>query len=330
MRRLLLTGDWHLSDNPRDAYRFGAVDRIRELLAKHKVDDLFILGDLTDYPDGHSAAFTNRIVELLAKLASGCCVHIIRGNHDASDPAIPFFRFINQIEGCRFLTEVTAWQQQEFRVLLVPYGCWPDQLPDGYHAVMTHHTFTGAVAEHGTRLNGLRLPLSFVPVFSGDVHVPQRQGSVTYVGAPTLIRFGDAYKPRVLLVDLVPDSQPVVRAIPIGGPTKRLVEVRARVDGVLYWKEDLLAVEPDDIVKVRVSFPNGPPPLSHLRADIAKAIEQRHAKLFAIEVAGDRRNTNTPRTPVSRSDTDLVRQYGAAHNLQPAVIKAGLGIVEKV
>ena len=100
MSRLLLTSDWHFSDNPRDAYRFGAVERIRQIGVEHDVDHFYILGDLTDFPDHHSAAFTNQVVDTLSKFAEHCHVTIIRGNHDASDPAIPFFRFINASRAC--------------------------------------------------------------------------------------------------------------------------------------------------------------------------------------------------------------------------------------
>jgi hypothetical protein len=328
MRRLLLTGDWHLSDNPRDAYRFGAVQEIRKLIKQHSVDDLFILGDFTDFPDHHSASFTNRIVELLAGIATaGACVHIVRGNHDASDPSVPFFRFINCVESCRYVTEVMGWEAEGHRVLVVPNGAWPQPFPDGFDMVFAHQTFAGAKAEHGTILNGLRLPLVSGLIFSGDVHVPQRQGMVTYIGAPTLMRFGDTYKPRVLLMDLSFATDPIVRTIPITGPTKRLVEVRAFPDGSLDWI-NIENVQKGDLVKVRVTFQGALPSLAHLRADIAECVGKPGGTLHAVDMGSTAKITSTPRNPVSRSDADLVRQYATANRFDQPVVKAGLGIVQ--
>jgi len=71
--------------------------------------------------------------------------------------------------------------------------------------VMCHQTFDGAIAETGVRLNGLSTgtlaaakPLL---VLAGDVHRPQHQGIVHYVGAPYHVRFGDDFEPRVLLTE---------------------------------------------------------------------------------------------------------------------------------
>ena len=327
MRRLLLTGDWHLNDNPRDAYRWGAVEQIAKLARKHAITDMFVLGDLTDKAGGHSDLFVNRTVELLARLASSFDVHILRGNHDASDPAVPFFRFVNAIKGCRFITEVEHWLRDDYRVMLIPNGCWPTPLhADGFDAVYTHHTFAGAQGEHDFRLHGLRLPLSDVPIFSGDVHVPQRQGTVTYIGAPTLIKFGDSYQPRVLLVDVTAGSQPLYRSFSIVGPTKRLVEVVAYPDGRIAWPRG--EVNKGDLVKVRVSFEGEIPSLAHLRADVGDHIKRLGGVLHAIDAVDPQRTTATPRRPVSRSDTDLVRQYASAHHLNKDVTKAGLDIVK--
>ena len=258
--------------------------------------------------------------------------HLLRAHHswqhDGTYLAVPFFRFINAIEDCSFLTEVTPWTQEQTNILLVPHGCWPQPLPDGYHAVFAHETFAGAQAEHGHPLKGLRLPLSSVPVFSGDVHVPQRQGTVIDAGAPTLIRFGDSYSPRVLLMDLNKGCEPVVKSIPIEGPTKRLVEGHVHPDGAIDW-HNIEVLARGDIVKVRFTFEGEIPSLAHLRANVIDDISANGATLHSIDVGSAVSKTaSTPRNPVSRSDADLVRQYGGARSLSQPSIKAGLSIVE--
>jgi hypothetical protein len=327
--RLLLTADWHLSANPRDDYRFAAVDEVRKIAVEQQVEHLFVLGDMTDRAGPHSAAFTNRVVETLAAFTAHCPVTIVRGtaSHDGDDPATPFFRFVNAIPDLRYVTDIDYWQWKKFRVMLVPCGLWPERLP-AVSAVFTHATFAGARAEHDVSLGGLRLPMTDIPIYSGDVHVPQRHGPVVYVGAPTLIRFGDAYKPRVILLDLYLRVGRTYWSIPVKGPTKRLVEVLAYPDGRLGW-DDLTKLGKGDIVKVRVRFAGAPPPLSHVSSEIHAKLQALGVAIHAVEPVVERRDTVMPRTPVSRSDRDLVVQYGKAHHLDAATIEAGLGIVAK-
>jgi hypothetical protein len=324
MTRLLLTADWHLTDNPRDVYRWGAVEQVRKVAAKYQVTDLFILGDLTDSGDHHSAAFTNRVVQTLSRFAEQCNVHIIRGtlSHDGSDPSLPFFRFINRIGRLYYTTEVTIWNAEDFRVLLVPSGQWPDQLPDDVDAVFAHETFAGAVTESGVKLGGLRMPMSDIPIFSGDIHVPQTRGMLTYVGAPTLIDFGDKFQPRVLILDT--DN---AVSVDIHGPTKRLIKVKVSPDGEVSWPV-ANRINKGDLIKVRARFSGAVPSLAHMRADITEHITKRGGIVYAIIPMVDKHSAAMPTRPASRDDRDLVRQYGMTHSLDAPTVEAGLDILK--
>lgn len=324
--RLLLTADWHLNDNPRDAYRFAAVERVRRIAIERQVDHLFILGDLTDHGEGHSGSFTNRVVETLGLIATFCPVTVLYGtaSHDG-DPRTPFFRFINAIPDCRYVTTTEFWEQDDWRVALIPNGQWPALLPEA-DAIFTHHTFGGARAENGQQLRGERMPMASVPIYSGDVHVPQRHGPVIYVGPPTLIRFGDDYKPRVLLLNH--PSEPVSwLSIPVEGPMKRLLNVTVEADGRLVWEKQRAA--PGDVVKVRVHFSGKVPPLAHVAADIRAATDKGGLVLYAIEPQGDKHTDSMPKVPVARSDRDLVIQYGEAQGLDKPTIETGLDVVAR-
>src|SRR4029077_476814 len=52
---ILITADIHLSDQPRDAYRFTGMATIRRIAEENKVGAIFILGDLTEQKDFHSS-----------------------------------------------------------------------------------------------------------------------------------------------------------------------------------------------------------------------------------------------------------------------------------
>lgn len=203
----LISTDLHLSDRPKDNYRFGLFQWLAKQQVKHNVTATFILGDLTQDKDKHSSALVNRIIDELMLLPPP--VYILRGNHDGISEKDPFFRFINCIDGLRFVVEPKFLKS--LGVAMVPHCRTQTELdaacgkiPPNPEALFTHVTFEGAIAESGARLSGLRAsPIDLLQprlCLSGDVHKPQRCGPVTYVGAPYHVRFGDQFNPRVLLV----------------------------------------------------------------------------------------------------------------------------------
>lgn len=202
----LVTSDLHLSDRPRDAYRFGLFPWLACQQEKHHVDATFVLGDVTDSKDRHSAKLVNQIIDELIKLKPP--IYILTGNHDSIDPNNPFFKFINCIEGIRFIIKPEETlpglfmfphqrSQVEFDAAckIIKPKSW----------VFCHQTFDGSIAETGRRLSGLSTSTieSLKPraCLAGDIHRPQHVGPVVeYVGSPYLVRFGDAFTPRVLLL----------------------------------------------------------------------------------------------------------------------------------
>lgn len=203
---MLITSDWHLTDNPADEYRWKIFQRVRRLCTKYDQKEVFILGDLTDKKDRHSAQLVNRIVSNVNWLAEQVEVHILAGNHDYIDPATPFFSFLDSLDA-RFYVEPELVTVDGERVLLVPNAYSIDEAVkefegDGLTAIFLHHTIGGAKTSNGMVLDGAAPDLSrFEVAVSGDIHVPQVCRGVTYVGSPYPVRFGDAFKPRVLLFE---------------------------------------------------------------------------------------------------------------------------------
>ncbi len=207
----LLIGDLHLTDAAKDSYRFGVFDWIKRQQTKREVAGTFIAGDMTDAKDRHSATLVNKIVSGLIKLKPP--VYIDMGNHDYRDHKNPFFKFLNHIEGIHFVTEPVAVTAGK-RMGIIPHYRSQDDFDmavdllcsSDVSALLVHQTFDGAIAESGTRLSGLSASLieSRDPplgVYAGDVHRPQTQGIVTYIGCPYHVRFGDNFEPRSIYVD---------------------------------------------------------------------------------------------------------------------------------
>src|ERR1700761_5938869 len=116
-----IIGDLHLTDHVRDQYRFGIFKWIQQQQEKYKPAATFLLGDLTDSKDRHSATLVNKIVNGLTSLKPP--VYILEGNHDyKADKKNPFFRFLNHIEGLRFITEPAVIKPAYSRpIALIPH-----------------------------------------------------------------------------------------------------------------------------------------------------------------------------------------------------------------
>lgn len=208
----LITSDIHLSDKPRDEYRFGLFPWLAKQQGKLDVSATFILGDITENKDKHSHRLVNRIVDEFKRLRPP--VHILRGNHDTpGDQADPFFRFLSEIKGIYFWSKPEIVSPVQRPIVMIPHCRSQAEfdeackiIPPNPSAVMLHQTFEGAIAETGVRLSGLAAsPATFkgaAGVWSGDVHKPQHSGPITYVGSPYHVKFGDRFTPRVIVAAL--------------------------------------------------------------------------------------------------------------------------------
>jgi hypothetical protein len=203
MQKLICT-DLHLTARPQDEYRWGIFPWLRKRATDSRAEAAFILGDLTEEKDKHPASLVNRLTREVRKLAKILEVFILKGNHDYKDPRHPFFGFLSYIPNVHFISKPAVIKNCLFLPhTRTPERDWVDLAPQSYEAVFVHQTFSGARAENGTKLDGL--PVSMFkrfrcPIYSGDLHVPQEVGPVTYVGAPYHVRFGDGFTPRCLLV----------------------------------------------------------------------------------------------------------------------------------
>lgn len=237
MTKILFTSDLHLDDRFKNEYRWSVFGKLREMGEFHQVDAIAILGDITDAKDGHSSTLVNRMAREVSQLSSQFEVFILKGNHDYTDEAKPFFGFLDYLPNVTFLVEPKVHPIAGVPCLGLPHAFSGQASKAGasrgsdnkltgprvakivsegqYEMILMHQTCVGSVLSNGNKIeSGLDLTPDDpgyrhfntyrdleVPILSGDVHVPQQAGKVTYIGSPYPVVFGDSWDPRFLLYD---------------------------------------------------------------------------------------------------------------------------------
>jgi len=204
----LLTTDLHLSEKSEDQYRFDLFPWIIDNYG-NKINTVFITGDLTDRKNFHADWFVNKVVDCIRSLAKHFDVYLLCGNHDYDvDPTQPFFGFLGKYKRVTYISQPTIYQN----ILFLPHSRKPGEdwtilsksKTKNLNAIFMHQTFRGSVSESGRVLEGIssrRFQRFGCPIFSGDIHVPQQLGPITYIGCPYHIHYGDKFEPRVLLLN---------------------------------------------------------------------------------------------------------------------------------
>ena len=207
----LLASDLHLTDSPSEEYRWKIFDVLAEHAIKHHVNDIFLLGDVWDRKDRHSAKLVQDSIFALMRLqeTTDAKVWIIAGNHDQPISGPYFWYILSYIKTEDTLGSYLSYVTKPdlyHNIMLLPFAKDPKQewknIPWFGNAVFMHQTGQGATVEGGRELTSNNLP-TFPPdvaVFSGDVHRPQTVNGITYVGAPYPIKFSETWDNRIILI----------------------------------------------------------------------------------------------------------------------------------
>lgn len=333
---ILVTSDLHLSDNARDQYRHNWMNKLPKLIRRHKVSELYILGDLTEEKDNHCAELVNQIVAHIYELAQIVPVTILRGNHDYLRPDYPFFGFVSTLENVTYVNTPMRVDHEDLgQIIFLPHTNdyrkdWKDIAFDPYNYIFAHSTFKGARSETGHLLEGV--PLDVFPkhcqIISGDIHLPQQIDNLVYVGAPYTVDFGDNYEPRVLVIK----DEESVYDVPCRRPQKMLVTINHDdPDGVDWVRK--FKLRPQDILKVRVvmepeAYENWPSIQKAIRAWADDEDMIVHAIVPEVD-QNVRRRTRLDRSRASKSDSQVLKGFAKWRKLDGRTIKAGLQIMEK-
>lgn len=326
----LVTADLHLSDNPRDAYRFAFMEALPDLVEEQGARRVLILGDITEEKDRHNARLVNRVVNYVDDLAALVSVYFITGNHDYVSADQPFFQFLKRIDRVRWYNEPTPVRLKRLgKCLFLPHtpdlSDWVNLMFDSYDWFFCHQTFKGADVGHGRKITkGTRPP--FTPgskVISGDVHVPQKLGPVTYVGSPYAVDFGDDCDTRLLVLE-----EGDVRSVPYKGPQKRSVDV---TDVELIRGLESSDVRSGDVLRVRVIMENTD--ISEWPAIMAEIRSWGNAKGVPVYpqllTKYRTQSEETKRSRVERrDDKELVESYARENGADEATERHGLKLAD--
>ncbi len=324
--KFLLTADIHCSDHPKDSYRFLLFKWLAKQQEIYKADALFVLGDLVTAKDYHSSILINKIIDGLKMLKPP--VFVLRGNHDGIDPTLPYFKFLNHIEGITFCVEPTLLEN--YKVMMIPHQLSQTALdkalktvPDGWLA-MLHQTISGAQSETGARLTGLALPPNKAKrILSGDIHVPQMldcpNGTVIYIGAPYHVRFGDNFTPRILLLD----GEHKLHDLHFKAPRKLSLTIRDI--------SELRDIQAGDQVKINLELARSEAvEWANHKKSILDYCKGKGVEVYGTElkVAQARKRQRLDDTPTNRSNLDYFKAFCAAEQVPGNIKAVGLQLVE--
>ena len=327
----LLTSDIHLEGSPSTEYRWGLFPWLAKMIREHHVRTLIICGDITQAKDNHSAELTNRIVKVINGLPIDD-IRILSGNHDWLKKGEEFFRFLNLIPAVQFITEIT----EDFDIggngpaaCFLPYSKdpvkeWAGRDFSHFDLLFMHQTVKGAIASNGQKMDGETLPsLNAGRVYSGDIHVPQVIGGLTYIGSPFHVHFGDRFKPRCILLDRQ------------GKQSDLHFETIDRVTMTVSSLEELKRkrFKPGDQVKLRVELPERD---AHrwaaIRREAVDRLTDQGAEVHGVELnvvkAGKRVELGGRQARASFTPQESIQRFVERESLGAESLDAALDIVE--
>lgn len=335
---ILLTSDWHLTDKPEDEYRWNIFNACARWIEAQKIStpQIYMLGDLTDRKDRHSAALVNRIEDEFARLIElGASITVLKGNHDQPLNGPPFWSILDYIRpgndpssGINFYASKHG--NPNNGLLLLPYSDNPEMEWDGvdwsqYKTAFIHQTVTGAVGNNGIMLENpkmIKMP-KHLKVYSGDIHTTQTVGNIFYIGAPHPINFGDNYPPQ--MVELGEDFK-LLRVIPLSTIQKLMLRIRD------VSQLDEVKVNPRDQVRVVFTLPIAE--IEHWSVLQHKIVEWAtlvHVELFSVEaqietdMPSELDNLQNPAAPDMSESTPahVLRLFAESEAIDASMLETG-------
>jgi len=314
---MILSADLHLTDKAQDEYRWAVFERLRV----HADGQVFILGDLADRADRHSSRLVNRLIDELTALAREHTVTILCGNHDRPLLGPPYFSFLNQLKGVSFIT------QPEGRgdLLLLPYSPdprteWAEIDFTAYRGVFMHQTVSGATV--GDRVLENDRMVAFAAgnrVYSGDIHVPQQVGPVTYVGAPHPIKFNDGYRTRFLILD---QHYEIEREVTLRRMRKRILEISD------ISQLEFTPIAPGD--QARIRFTLSAAEMARwpaMQTSIALWAQDHGVQLASVEAIIENAPNYTPYT-FDSDPKEILKSYCQAEGIGAELYQAALALLQ--
>lgn len=261
----LIISDLHLTENTNENYRWDVFKTARSFIKTNHIPHLYIMGDLLDRKDRHPSELVNRLINEVVECSEIATVTILKGNHDYLKPEHPFLDFLSHFprifwfsnpEIEYYTNEVTG---KEYKLLWLPHSRTPETDWEkldftNLDYVFMHQSVIGCKVSNMFEMNhGLNLKWltsrTNAKIYSGDIHVPQDIGALTYIGTQHPVAFGDDYQPRMLwLTEKGHESVPVCTLKRLTLTVQTLKDLEQ-----LFHKKDL---NEGDHLKVKVKLNN--------------------------------------------------------------------------
>lgn len=252
------------------------------------------------------------------------------GNHDYLKQDEAFFTFLNHHPKIRFINRAAVIDGN----LFLPYSKnptedWAHYEFNDFPFIFMHQTFNGAVSENGQKMSS-QLSGDFHchnTIYSGDIHVPQVIGDVTYVGSPYPVRFGDSFKARCIL------RKEHLKEVDLYYPTIK----RATLDLTATGQLKQSGLGRGDQTKIRMRLSAADRPLfDSIRREVLE-----EAKSLGIDVVSFDLTAATARRPlyvnidnngkadiVFTNDIEHLLSFSDEHELPGSVLDTGLNLLE--
>lgn len=329
---ILLTSDTHFTDHPIDEYRWKLFPFLKSTVRKLQIRYLIISGDICDAKDRHSAVLVNRLTENLVYLSKDVeQLILLRGNHDGLIPELPFFKFIEQIPNIQFITSPTMQTLGQDGLLCWFLPCtktpeidWKDLDFSNCDLIFTHMTFKGAIAENKQILDGPSdslLQNTTAKIISGDVHVPQTMGRITYIGSPYPIHFADSFTPRLLLIN----DDLSFKDLHMPSIKRHTLTISNENDLAKLHK-----LQTGDQCKILI--PSSVIDIQKLKQQINEVATEQKIEICKTEMVSDnpQKFIETKNTLKSTQPEEWFEEYVKAHDIDEDLVEVGNNILEEV
>ena len=342
MSNNLLATDLHLTDNALEEYRWVFMEtQLPALCVKHKIDNVYLLGDVWDRKDRHSATLVNRSARALQGVANAIPGDVViqMGNHDELIVGSSFWEFLNTFNGrVRYITKPTL--HNDFLILPFskdPVNEWASLDFEKPKAVFMHQTAPGANfgdARIVDAAHAHKLPIltGSAITFSGDVHRPQVVNNeyvyIVYVGTPYPVRFNEDWPGRVLIIDS--NDPRTIEVVETSTMRRCILDLHpAKINKLVD------EFKPGD--QVRVRYHTTPDNIKHLTDDekqVRDLIAQTGATLVSFESVVEEVVTTDDKTVASEdvstlSDEALLRLFAAEEKIDESILNAGIDIMSR-
>lgn len=333
----LLASDLHLTTRPDHEYRWEFMDWLADQAIEHDARAVFLLGDLSDAKDNHSAVMVNRVVHAISKLSRICPVHIMYGNHDGPSPDRAYWKFLSELSNVSYYVENVGFdlcvaKGIHVKVLLSPWGTEAEAIAAAQTAppdyMFMHASVDGVKVENGQVLQG-GTPAKFLPpgaktkVWSGDIHLSQVVGDVEYVGAPYQCHYGDGFPGRIIKLD---PAKRTHESICWGkGPTLHSLKLSADHPPSIPQR-----VKAGDRVKIAAQATASimPSDWHEWVRGVKKLIEEAGATYVAASLTRAQATRETRGPSARRSDESIVRSYASTQEYDEATVAVGVELIK--